>query len=107
MTRKEWTLADDEVGCIIRLTLTGRTTGQTALSCTLDSNPASLIDAAHTRIEVRRTEDNSVVVGGPLTIFQSDPIILSPGSWRLRLQAMGGEKKYTWELPLTLKEMTE
>lgn len=103
--RKEWLLTDDQARCAIRLEAIGLDSNQIELSCALEREADSDVDAASVFLEVLRARSRSEFVSGQLSYFQASPIVLSPGSWIIRIEATGAQQSYSWEIPLTLETM--
>lgn len=101
-THKEWVLTDEEARCSIRLTVNGWNAEQAALSCELESDPQADVELASARIEIMRVGDLSPLVSSPLSYFRGEPIVLTAGSWLIKLQVMSGQRTHLWEVPLML-----
>lgn len=103
--RKKWTLRDDEALCKIRLVLDGLPSGQAELSCLLEADPASDVEVAKARIEIRNAESRRRIAAGPLADFQR--ITLEPGPCVIKLQVEGRGKSHTWEIPLAIEAASD
>lgn len=103
--RKEWLLPNVQARCSIQLEALGLDSNQIELSCAIEREAGSDVDAANVFLEVLRARSRSCFISGQLSYFQASPIILSPGSWIIRIEATGKQQNYTWETHLTLETM--
>jgi hypothetical protein len=99
-TRKEWTLTDDEAGCILRLSVAAGTPGRSGLSCMIECDDPIIIEQA--RIEVHETTSRTLQLAGRLVDFQAAPFYLEPGSWTITVRSPAPEGPQSWEIPLRI-----
>lgn len=99
-TSKEWTLTDDEAGCILRLSVAARTPGRSGLSCTIECDDPIIIE--HARIEVHETTSHTLQLAGRLVDFQAAPFYLEAGAWTITVRAPAREGLQSWEIPLRI-----
>ena len=97
---KEWTLTDDEAGCILRLTVAARAPGRSELSCMIECDDPKIIEQA--RIEVHETTSRTLQLAGRLADFQAAPFYLDPGAWTITVRAPAREGLQSWEIPLRI-----
>ena len=106
--RKEWLLADHESGCSVRLIVEGAESegsgpGHATLRCFLECETDSAPQLDQVRIEIRRAQNNSLFLAGPLSNFQADPIVLTLEAWTIKLIPGGDPLISFWEIPLQLE----
>jgi hypothetical protein len=96
--RKEWVLADEEAGRVLRLRVAWGPAREALV--TLSIEPPE----GEGRLEVRR-QDGSLLLSGPLDDLQVEPVRLGPGTWSLRVSLSGPDRR-AWEIPLDIADET-
>ena len=103
LSAKQWVLRDDEGGFVIRLSVTARMEDHAAaVVCSFDSGTRG-IPPPPVRLEVRDQKTDALFLGGRLADFETEPMLLSEGSWILRLRVADDAGERIWEVPLTIE----
>jgi hypothetical protein len=101
--RKEWVLTAEDENWSIRLVVAGLP-GGVNVSCAVEAEPPSELDAAGVRVEVFAATGNSLYFSGRLAAYQLEPIFLPQGSWRIVLTYENHAGTHRREVPLEIIE---
>jgi hypothetical protein len=99
--RREWLLEDPESRCTLRLVVRGLKR-EVALGLSLESpTPAPWTQQAD--LKVYDTTRNRLYLAGTLAEYQSEPLLIPPGTWKVLVEARPPQGRLTWEVPLVLQ----
>jgi hypothetical protein len=105
-----WELRDEDSGAAIHLEIAGGAGGGIAVNCALESleplRPGMIRTrgaVAPPRLEVLRQPGGELLLSGSLTDFQTEPFVLPPGEWVIRVSGGAGTEGCLWEIPLSVE----
>lgn len=103
-SRKEWRLPDESGAWEVHLVVESAANGGASLTCSLEPrNGHDAPESKSTRIELRYAPPrNSIFLAGRLADFQSNPIVVPPGSWLVRVIPDPESHLRGMEIPLDL-----
>ena len=96
----DWVLTDDKTGYVIKLAIKARPPHAAQLVCEVEHPPAPESEASSVELELVEAQTNLVKTSGPLSFFREQPIVLSPGSWLIRISLVLPKGQQGWEIPI-------
>lgn len=103
--RQEWVLQDSETGFAVRLVIGVLDSGEACLTCAVEGEGAP--PPGEIRIELCRSEGGALHHASRLSDVQSEPLIVTPGTWRVFLHLAQGAKTPFYEIPIEIEGKEE
>jgi hypothetical protein len=101
--KKQWSLADEESGWVVQFETEACSETEVSFRCSIRRKFDELLDASGVRIEVWDAQNKALHLAGALGDFAQEPLVLTGGSWLLRLQTSDKDGELSWEIPLRLR----